>query len=441
MLSSFGIHYLSRILDLIDVRTTTRIASHSSWLKNVILNRTCTCSINKEGGCGRITHIHYSEDGVHVEALDVKYVLTGRTDASIDPAIVSAFNTLQRGGRKRRGRDFLMEMEQPQPQQAQENKPPAASKKKKATTSDNKEALATTKAASKPSVKKQKNDSKAPKSTIRKQSTTTKEVKKSATAKRRIVPVAAAESSPRSTATEESSSTPPSKKRTTKAKKATPIPSLVIADPGKIQVSPLPVHGERPTVAKKKKTNNNDLSSSSTTTNNKVVAKRGLFGSGHNSKNKNTNKEAGAQGHQLQRKKSTSSKGVSVTAAAKKPLATEIGDGDDGDSLFEDIARMQRKNPVVHHSNDRSKNNKKKLPPNKKPRPPKQTNKSANDMPLKEVYDDEVKKASSFVKGVIQSSSTSNNTSRPIAVTTAKENNVGKSKNKIDDPVKKPPIL
>lgn len=65
--------------------------------------------INKPGGCARITKIHYAVDGLNVESIDVKYVLGGGCEKEIDPAIVSPFETLDRGGRKRRGRDFFME--------------------------------------------------------------------------------------------------------------------------------------------------------------------------------------------------------------------------------------------------------------------------------------------------------------------------------------------
>lgn len=65
--------------------------------------------INKPGGCAKITKVHYAADGLHVESVDVKYVLGGGFEKEIDPAIVSPFHTLQRDGRKRRGRDFLMD--------------------------------------------------------------------------------------------------------------------------------------------------------------------------------------------------------------------------------------------------------------------------------------------------------------------------------------------
>ena len=66
-------------------------------------------SINKPGGCAKITKIHYAAaDGSNIEALDVKYILGG-SEKNIDPAIVSPYETLERGGRKRRGREFLLD--------------------------------------------------------------------------------------------------------------------------------------------------------------------------------------------------------------------------------------------------------------------------------------------------------------------------------------------
>jgi len=80
----------------------TVVSTHRSY--SVLLIR-----INKPGGCARITKIHYAVDGINVESIDVKYVLGGGYEKEIDPAIVSPFETLDRGGRKRRGRDFFME--------------------------------------------------------------------------------------------------------------------------------------------------------------------------------------------------------------------------------------------------------------------------------------------------------------------------------------------
>lgn len=68
--------------------------------------------INKPGGCAKITKVHYTEDGSNIEALDVKYVLGGGCEKEIDPAIISPYETLERGGRKRRGREFLMDRAQ-----------------------------------------------------------------------------------------------------------------------------------------------------------------------------------------------------------------------------------------------------------------------------------------------------------------------------------------
>jgi hypothetical protein len=66
-------------------------------------------SINKPGGCAKVTMVHYTVDGLTVESIDVKYVLGGGFEKEIAPAIVSPFETLDRGGRKRRGREFLMD--------------------------------------------------------------------------------------------------------------------------------------------------------------------------------------------------------------------------------------------------------------------------------------------------------------------------------------------
>ena len=68
-------------------------------------------SINKPGGCAKITKIHKTEDGNYIEGLDVKYLVGGGFERNVDPCIVSPFETLDRGGRKRRGRDFLFERE------------------------------------------------------------------------------------------------------------------------------------------------------------------------------------------------------------------------------------------------------------------------------------------------------------------------------------------
>jgi hypothetical protein len=110
--------------------------------------------INKPGGCAKISKIHYN--GKNIEGLDVKYMVGGGCEKQIDPSIVSAHELLVRGGRKRRGRDFLIDRAQDvvkqiskpktskvtlksntkeEPQQPPKNttseKPPAEKKKKK----------------------------------------------------------------------------------------------------------------------------------------------------------------------------------------------------------------------------------------------------------------------------------------------------------------------
>jgi len=68
--------------------------------------------INKPGGCAKIIKVHMTSDGNYIEGLDVKYLLGGGNEIKIDPAIVSPIESLERGGRKRRSRDFLMKKEE-----------------------------------------------------------------------------------------------------------------------------------------------------------------------------------------------------------------------------------------------------------------------------------------------------------------------------------------
>jgi len=56
--------------------------------------------------------VHLTSTGDAVASLDVKYVVSGGTEKEIDPAIVTAHEVLERGGRRRRRRDFLMEQAQ-----------------------------------------------------------------------------------------------------------------------------------------------------------------------------------------------------------------------------------------------------------------------------------------------------------------------------------------
>ncbi|VEU41309.1 unnamed protein product [Pseudo-nitzschia multistriata] len=81
--------------------------------QTVMVQSRTWANINKPGGCARITKIHTAEEeSSYVEGLDVKYVVDGRKEKSLDPAIVTPYEHLERGGRKRRGRDFLMKREE-----------------------------------------------------------------------------------------------------------------------------------------------------------------------------------------------------------------------------------------------------------------------------------------------------------------------------------------
>ena len=78
------------------------------------------CSINKPGGCAKIVKVHTNraydnladDETSFIEGLDVKYVLVGGGEKNLDPAIVAPYEMLERGGRSRRGRDFLMKQEE-----------------------------------------------------------------------------------------------------------------------------------------------------------------------------------------------------------------------------------------------------------------------------------------------------------------------------------------
>mmetsp|Transcript_27411 Transcript_27411/g.57454 ORF Transcript_27411/g.57454 Transcript_27411/m.57454 type:complete len:492 (-) Transcript_27411:940-2415(-) len=80
--------------------------------QTVMVQSRTWANINKSGGCAKITKVHTSstDDGSnsYIEGLDVKYVVDGRCEKNLDPAIVSPYEHLERGGRKRRSRDFLM---------------------------------------------------------------------------------------------------------------------------------------------------------------------------------------------------------------------------------------------------------------------------------------------------------------------------------------------
>jgi len=170
--------------------------------------------INKPGGCAKITKVHYAVNGSHIESLDVKYVLGGGFEKEIDPAIVSPFETLERGGRKRRGRDFFMDRADD-----------VVKKVKQAFKSNNK-AGATKKAKTKGQPKKTNDHSTSPSTPV--------------------------------TPEHPSISKAPSKKLSKTGKTLT-VPSYVIAS-GSVEVSPLPLDRA---IAESKKTS---------------LARRGLFG-------------------------------------------------------------------------------------------------------------------------------------------------------------------
>lgn len=163
----------------------------------------------------------------------MKYVLGGGYEKEIDPAIVSPFETLDRGGRKRRGRDFLMEradnVVKKVKQAMQKNKP------------------------------NRTNDIGG------------KETQLSTTAKKTKEPDQS--TSPSTPITPEH----PSVSKSTTFKKGTiSVPSFVIADRA-VEVSPLQV--DRAVAEAKKST----------------VARRGLFGCGTSSNNRETNTQSKVQ--------------------------------------------------------------------------------------------------------------------------------------------------
>lgn len=80
--------------------------------QTVMVQSRTWANINKPGGCAKITKVHTTDDGNYIEGLDVKYVLGGGREKNLDPVIVSPYETLERGGRKRRSREFLMQREE-----------------------------------------------------------------------------------------------------------------------------------------------------------------------------------------------------------------------------------------------------------------------------------------------------------------------------------------
>jgi hypothetical protein len=189
--------------------------------------------INKPGGCGKITKIHYGVDGRTVESLDVKYVVGSGSEKELDPGIVFPYENLERTGRQRRGREFLggrvedivlpraSRNAQDENEQKQANAKKGATGKKTTTTNNKRKPTAKSKAD--------------------------KRVKQDLSGNNPLV--ASAETTSPST---------PEQKKKQKAKKVTPIPAYVLATTD-CDVSPLFATGW------------ND------TTQSTAVARRGLF--------------------------------------------------------------------------------------------------------------------------------------------------------------------
>ena len=193
--------------------------------------------INKPGGCGKITKIHYGAvDGTTVESLDVKYVVGSGSEKELDPGVVFPYETLERTGRQRRGRDFLGgRMEDTK----------ASRKNNKAAHDDENEP-------------QQANAQKG----VKKNTTTNK--RKPTTAKpntdKRVKQEASGGHKPLEASAETTSPSTPDQKKKPKAKKVTPIPAYVLAHTTDCDVSPLFATGWN-----------------ETTTKTTDVARRGLF--------------------------------------------------------------------------------------------------------------------------------------------------------------------
>jgi hypothetical protein len=190
-----------------------------------------TFRINKPGGCAKISKIHYN--GKNIEGLDVKYMVGGGCEKQIDPSIVSAHELLVRGGRKRRGRDFLIDRAQDVVKQISKPKTSKATLKSK------------TKEEPQPQ----------PKNTTSEKPVEKKKKKRIRLVKKAEVPVKTSQQEP----------TPPStpvtpEHKPAKAKKVPSVPSYIIAGQA-MEVSPLPLGRS---CAKQTKP---------------AEAKRGLFGS------------------------------------------------------------------------------------------------------------------------------------------------------------------
>jgi hypothetical protein len=322
-----------------------------------------TFRINKPGGCAKITKIHYN--GKNIEGLDVKYVVGGGCEKQIDTSIVSAQELLERGGRKRRGRDFLIERAQDVVNKITETK--------------------TSTAKLQSNTKQQQT----------KKTTSQKPVEKKKKKRQRLVKKAEGpmEKSPEPT--------PPStpitpEHKPAKVKKQTTIPSYIIAGQA-MEVSPLP------------------LGRSGVKQNKPAVAKRGLFGSfesvpkqpkkGGTSKSKMNMVETkpAAVAHKIKasseevtqrnlnvaaKKNETAKKKQGLPATKDKPRFSAAGKCDN--------LNIARRKPV-----EDQKAAPKPILQFPRPKPTNYSTKSGSRKALKDVYEHECQKVKKFVSEVV----------------------------------------
>ena len=175
--------------------------------------------INKPGGCGKITDIHFGTDGTTIESLDVKYIVGVGAEKELDPALVFPYRGLDRGGRKRRGRDFFGEV--------LINQSPPKSRKAAPKVASNKENNVNMKVRDQ--TGKHSDSAKDPKRSKKK--INLKQLKQ------RVV--AAQNNQPSSNDT-----SPPTAKKAKAVKEVTPIPSYILAGED-VDVSPLMTGGSK----------------------------------------------------------------------------------------------------------------------------------------------------------------------------------------------------
>lgn len=125
-------------LDTLASKTSRTMASPSQWSVGQLVNvqpRTWA-GINRPGGVGKISKLHYSNG--FVESLDVKYVVGGGSDAKLDLDFVEAYEPLEANGRSRRGRDlYSASPAKREVSQDATDRQPAKKQKKKSTKSTN----------------------------------------------------------------------------------------------------------------------------------------------------------------------------------------------------------------------------------------------------------------------------------------------------------------